>query len=406
MSQTTAIPKESAPALDQISSYQTASDKTSAIETSLPTKTDRAIEARESDCLSILVVDDEPTARLLLREAMQKEGFQVIEASNGAECLALFKQEQPDIVLLDAIMPEMDGFSCCAALKALSDKLRTHSGEKVETPILIITSLDDSQSVEQAFAVGASDYVTKPIHWALLRHRVRGLRDSIQRQQAEAQIKKSLKEKEALLKEIHHRVKNNLQIISSLLSLQSNGIEDENVLRLFQESQNRVRLMAMIHEKLYQSDRFGTIELSDYIRDLANHLLRSYSIRPGHIRLSVDIDNILLEVDSAVSCGLIINELVTNSLKYAFPVSSTASPDPSKLTQHEISIIAKPTGPKRFSILYRDNGVGLPEDFDIENSKTLGLQLISSLTEQLEGQLIVNRHQPTEFRFSHLLISS
>ncbi|MEM8502192.1 MAG: histidine kinase dimerization/phosphoacceptor domain -containing protein [Cyanobacteria bacterium P01_D01_bin.1] len=360
-----------------------------------------AISREAPNSLSILVVDDEPTIRLSLRVAMQKEGFRVIEAGDGMECLRLFEQERPDIVLLDAMMPEMDGFSCCAALRNLSDTLLPTPEEKMPAPILMITALDDSQSVEQAFTAGASDYVTKPIHWALLRHRVRGLRDSIKRQQAEARIKQSLREKEALLKEVHHRVKNNLQIISSLLSLQSNSIEDDNISGLFRESQNRVRLMAMVHEKLYRSNDFGTIELAAYVRDLSNYLLRSYGINQNHVRLDIRIDQISLEIDSAVSCGLIINELITNSLKYAFPAASS-----SQEYQGEIIITAKLTSSNSFSILYQDSGTGLPEDLEIENTKTLGLQLISTLTEQLGGTLSVKKAKPTEFRFNNLLLSS
>ncbi|MGB3669680.1 MAG: histidine kinase dimerization/phosphoacceptor domain -containing protein [Phormidesmis sp.] len=393
------------------------------------TQVQAALEDPAQSCLSILVVDDEPTARLLLRVAMQKEGFRVIEASNGVECLRLFKQEKPDIVLLDAVMPEMDGFSCCAALQDLCEKLSTGRIEKVSVPVLIITSLDDSQSVEQAFAAGATDYVTKPIHWNLLRHRVRGLRDSIKREQAEAEIKSSLKEKEALLKEIHHRVKNNLQIICSLLNLQSNAIEDEKVLSYFQDSQNRVRLMAMIHEKLYQSADFGKVELADYIRDLSSHLLRSYSVNQSDIRIDTHISGIFLEIDTAVSCGLIINELITNSLKYAFPDAIPGALDPSESGQSEINQIelnqielnqsapvrreikieARLTDRNHFSITYQDNGVGLPDDLDIENATTLGLQLVSSLTEQLDGQLTVGKGEKgcgAAFVFSELSLSN
>lgn len=385
----TTTPKENKAESGEIANYQ-----------SQASKTIQALTAEESKCLSVLVVDDEPTIRMLLRVAMQKEGFRVIEASNGVECLSLFEQEDPDIVLLDAVMPKMDGFRCCAALQEISKKILSKSKQEDATPILMITSLDDSQSVEQAFAVGASDYLTKPIHWALLRHRVRGLRDSIKRRQAEAQIKKSLREKEALLKEVHHRVKNNLQIISSLLNLQSNAIKDENILALFRDSQNRVRLMAMIHEKLYQSNNFGTIELADYLRDLSSHLLRSYRIDRTNFCLEIDISRISLKIDTAVSCGLIINELITNSLKYAFP------PDRDPCLLGKINIAAKQTDSNHFSICYQDNGVGLPDDLDIENTKTLGLQLVTGLTEQLGGLLNINNCQPTEFYLSQLSLSS
>lgn len=335
----------------------------------------------------ILVVDDEPTTRLLLRVAMQKEGFQVIEASDGIECLEKFKQHRPDIVLMDAVMPNMDGFNCCAQLQAASGK------EKV--PVLIITSLDDSKSVERVFEVGASDYAAKPIHWALLRQRVHGLHKAVQHRQAERKIEAALKEKEALLKEIHHRVKNNLQIISSLLNLQANSIEDEKIAGLFQESQNRVRLMSMIHEKLYQSHDLGHVNLGDYIQELCRYLIRSYEIETDSVNLIVDIQDIVLEIDTAVSCGLIVNELVSNSLKYAFPEGRSGV--------IEIKSLAIAEG--YFSIIYTDNGIGLPLSLDVQNSKTLGLQLVSSLCEQIGGDLEITRSAGTEFRLTNILLS-
>ena len=332
----------------------------------------------------VLVVDDEPTTRLLLRVAMQKEGFQVIEASDGIECLKQFKQHHPDMVLMDAVMPNMDGFCCCAALQKTSGK------EKV--PVLIITSLDDPTSVERVFEVGASDYAAKPIHWALLRQRVQSLYRAIQHRQAEQKIAAALKEKEALLKEIHHRVKNNLQIISSLLNLQANAIEDKKISALFQESQNRVRLMSMIHEKLYQSDDVGHVDLGDYIRELCQYLIRSYEIEANQVTLSVDIEDITLNIDTAVSCGLIVNELVSNSLKYAFPEGAAGS----------IKIKSTRTNKQFFSIIYTDNGIGLPLSLDIENSKTLGLQLVSSLCEQIGGDLKMIGYAGTEFRLTNI----
>ena len=341
---------------------------------------------------SILIVDDEPTMRLLLRTAMQKEGYHTIEASNAEECLVLFQQQQPDIVLMDAKMPAMNGFDCCAALQELS--------KEDPIPVLMITALNDPESVDRAFSVGASDYATKPIHWALLRQRVRCLQESVKRRHAEEQIKASLLEKEAMLKEIHHRVKNNLQIISSLLNLQSKAIDDGHILDLFRESQNRIQLMALIHEKLYQSEDLGKINLKDYIQVLVNHLLRSYNIGAGEITLSIQIGDISVAIDTAVSCGLIINELVSNSLKYAFP--QYALPQGHKA---HITITANTTAPNQFSIQYQDNGVGLPPDLDIQASPTLGLQIITSLTEQLEGSLSVSGTEGAAFIFTNLLLS-
>lgn len=360
--------------------------------------------AEASSTTTILVVDDDATMRLLLRASMENEGFNVLEASNGVECIEVVKHQHPDIVLLDALMPEMDGFSCCTALQNLAIKSRP--------PILMITSLDDPGSVDSAFEVGAEDYVTKPIHWALLRQRVRRLQDILRRQQAEKQIKESLREKEALLREVHHRVKNNLQIISSLLNLQSHSIKDEYILSLFRESQNRVRLMALVHEKLYQSHNLEKISLAEYIQGLTSYLLRSYEVMPNTVQMVLEIDDISLAVDSAVSCGLIINELVSNSLKYAFPEALPEALPEAQLVaesvkqQGIISISAKAEDKGRFSISYRDSGCGLPDDIDIHAVETLGLQLIVSLTEQLGGDLEVvkddSAQQGAAFRLNNL----
>ena len=344
----------------------------------------------------VLIADDEPTARLLLRKAMQKENFRVIEACDGQKCLDLCRQYRPDIVLMDAMMPEMDGFSCCEALQALPE----HNAP----PVLMITSLDDRDSIERIFTVGAADYISKPIHWALLQQRVRRLQDILKRRQAEAHIKASLKEKEALLKEVHHRVKNNLQIISSLLNLQSRSIQDTQVLDIFKESQNRVRLMALIHEKLYQSHDLSKISLKDYIESLSNNLLRSYEVNQSSVQLTIEADDIALEADAAVSCGLIINELVSNSLKYAFPPSqsSTSTDSTASLEESLITIEARQADSSHFSIFYRDNGVGLPDTINIETAETLGLQLVSSLTEQLGGVLKITAHKGTSFELTGL----
>ena len=336
--------------------------------------------------VSVLIVDDESTTRMMLRVSMQKEGFNVIEAKNGLECLEIFQRQPPDIILMDAMMPGMDGFDCCNAIENISQG-RT-------PPILMITSLDDQASVDRAFAVGATDFITKPIHWALLRQRVLRLQDIIKRQQAEAQIKASLKEKEVMLKEIHHRVKNNLQIICSLLNLQSANIDDEKILNLFKESQNRVRLMALVHEKLYQSDSLENINLRDYIQSLSTYWLCSYEINPNTVNINTDIEDIFLGIDTAVSCGLIINEMVSNSLKYAF----------SNCQQGTISITARLTSQDIFSVEYKDDGIGLPSDFDIDSAKTLGLQLISSLTEQLGGELEVSSERGTKFELTDLSV--
>ncbi|MGD1852811.1 MAG: response regulator [Leptolyngbyaceae cyanobacterium] len=337
-----------------------------------------------SETTLALIVDDDRATRLLLRVALQREGLSVIEASSGTECLAVLQSRQPDLILMDAVMPEMDGFTCCAALR------KQASGTKV--PILMITSLNDPNSVDHAFEAGATDYLSKPIHWALLRHRIHRLQDMIKRQQAEYQLKVSLREKEALLKEIHHRVKNNLQIISSLLNLQAYSIKDDTVLNLFRESQNRICLMALVHEKLYQSNNLGKISFLDYVETLSRYILSSYKIDAKEVELIIDFDDIYLEIDIAVPCGLIINELMSNALKYAFL----------DVEQGIISIRANIISKDRFSIVFEDNGIGISKEIDIHATETLGLQLVLSLTQQLEGELEIQTDCGTTFYLNGL----
>lgn len=198
------------------------------------------------------------------------------------------------------------------------------------------------------------------------------------------ELQASLKEKEVLLKEIHHRVKNNLQIISSLLKLQSSNIQDERDLSFFQDSYNRVRSMALIHEKLYRTESLARIDTADYIPNLVRDLLSSYGIKG--ISLNLQISPIYLEIDTAIPCGLIITELVSNSLKYAFPDHRSGE------------IIVKFRQDKNMILLgVGDNGIGLPVNFDIDQSSSLGLQLVVNLTRQLEGELTIQKEGGTYY---------
>lgn len=207
------------------------------------------------------------------------------------------------------------------------------------------------------------------------------------RKRAEEQIKSSLREKEVLLKEIHHRVKNNLQIISSLFRLQSRHTHDPHALAMFRESQDRVQSMALVHQKLYQSADLARIDFAEYLQSLAHSLLRSYQVNTHAITLTIMIDDIFLDIDQAIPCGLIINELVSNSLKYAFPDHHAG----------EIQIELRRTTNQHLRLMVRDNGIGLPLDIDLATTRTLGLQLASTLTNQLGGSITIERHHGTTF---------
>ena len=206
------------------------------------------------------------------------------------------------------------------------------------------------------------------------------LRDITDRKQADREIQASLKEKEVLLLEIHHRVKNNMQIISSLLNLQSSKVKDTEVVGMFQESRDRIRAMALIHEKLYQSKDLAQVNLAQYIESLYLHLYHMYRVDSSAIRLNKHIEDVFLDINIAIPIGLVINELVSNALKHAFPNGS----------QGEICIELSCEMEGKYRLLVKDNGVGLPPGVDIENPDTLGMQLVYDLVAQIGGKIDID----------------
>ncbi len=212
------------------------------------------------------------------------------------------------------------------------------------------------------------------------------IRDVTERQRDEKKLQKSLNEKDMLLKEIHHRVKNNLMIISSLLNLQSRYIKDEESKNIFKESQNRARSMALIHEKLYQSTDLKRINFGEYINTLSYDLYDTYVLDKTLISLNVDVGDIMLDIDISIPLGLIVNELVTNCLKHAFIVDKSG----------EINIKFQVLEDK-YQLEVKDDGIGFPRDIDYKNTDSLGLRLVTSLTEQIDGTIELNSISGTSF---------
>lgn len=204
--------------------------------------------------------------------------------------------------------------------------------------------------------------------------------------QIEEDLKKSLQEKDVLMKEIHHRVKNNLQIISSLLSLQSDYIQNKTDLAIFKDSQCRAKSMALIHEKLYQSGLLKSINIKDYIQALASELIGTYSAEGKIITLDMDVDDILMDVDTAIPLGLILNEIITNSLKHAFVEK-----------EGEIKVYLK-SSDDQIQLEVADNGIGMRTDIDWRNTDSLGLQLVNSLCRQIDGEIELDNAHGTCFK--------
>lgn len=214
-------------------------------------------------------------------------------------------------------------------------------------------------------------------------------RNITEKKKADEALKKSLREKEILLKEIHHRVKNNLQIVTSLLKLQSSYVKDESVKKLFKESQNRVQSMSLIHQKLYQTKDLSYIEFKDYIENVVVHLQHSFGILEDRVKINIDVHNVVMSIDNAIPAGLIINELVSNSLKHAFP-EGMCGQIYIQLASDEFS--------REYWLAVRDNGVGIPGNFDIKKTESFGLKLVSTLVSQMSGSIDIVIKGGTEYR--------
>jgi two-component sensor histidine kinase len=210
--------------------------------------------------------------------------------------------------------------------------------------------------------------------------------ENAQRIEAETKLQASYNEKVTLLKEIHHRVKNNLQIIASLLNLQSRYIHDDATLAAIRESQNRVRAMALVHEKLYKAEDISHTNLGDYVSFLGAGLFQFYDAKRRGIRFQLDIEEVKVDINTAIPLGLIINELISNSLKYAFPEGRNGV----------IAISVKKTD-HMLAVTYSDDGIGIPAGLDWKNTQSLGLRLVNTLVYQLDGTIGLDRSSGTRF---------
>jgi two-component sensor histidine kinase/tetratricopeptide (TPR) repeat protein len=204
-------------------------------------------------------------------------------------------------------------------------------------------------------------------------------------EESQAGLRSSLREKDVLLKEVHHRVKNNLQVVSSLLSLQSNTVNNEQTIELLRESQDRIRAMALVHERLYRSNDFAGIDVNGYLSDLVENLRTSY--RTERLEVTVESDPVFVSLDSAIPLGLIVSELVTNAFKHGFPDRGSGA----------VRVSVRSTGKDECTLVVQDNGTGMPPGFAVENTSSLGLHLVQILVEQIEGRLVATNSNGAHF---------
>lgn len=386
----------------------------------------------------ILIVDDDEGTRRSLSLIFNRKGYETAAAGTGEAALKLARQGFFNLALLDIKLPDMEGVELLAPLKGIHPDME----------MIMVTAHASLETAMQALNRGASLYITKPLNMdevlstireVLEKQRLRlenrrllqevqrelverkraqeelrlaheqlemrveertaelaraneELREEIaERKRMEEQVKTALEEKEVLLREIHHRVKNNLQTTSSLLSLQSGYIEDQQALDILQSSQQRIRTMALIHEKLYQSRDLSRIEFREYVQSLVTYLFELYSLQSEQVQLNMQIEDVVLDIDTSIPAGLIINELVSNSLKYAFP----------DFRKGELRIILEKSKEEErdydYTLIVGDNGIGLPRDLDFRESGTLGMVLVNSLVKQLNGVIDLDTQGGTTY---------
>jgi two-component sensor histidine kinase len=336
--------------------------------------------------IEVLNFEDNAADALLVQHGLQQiflMSFRVTTVQGLAEGLALLQEKSFDVALLDLNLPDSDGLESF-------ERLRT---EAPDLPLIVLTGNADDQLAVQILRQGAQDYLlkhqttapllAKAIRYAIERHRV-----SVELNSRTERLAKALREKVVLLKEIHHRVKNNLQLISSLLNLQSRRIKDPHTLEIFRESCDRVQLMALIHEKLYGATDLSQLDFSDYLHSLAAMILRSYASKSRNVQVVFELqERLQLNLDLAIPLGLVASELISNSLKHAFPRGGKGT-----IT---LELSESADGDCTFRI--SDDGSGLPPGFSLEQPASLGLRLVKMLAEQLEGQLTCSRTPCTSF---------
>jgi two-component sensor histidine kinase len=222
--------------------------------------------------------------------------------------------------------------------------------------------------------------------------------DVSQRVEANRQLRATLKEKEVLLQEVHHRVKNNLQLVSSLLDMQSMTTQEPEPLSILQDSRNRVKAMALVHETLYQAADLAIVDVAGYLQGIVRNLVGIYRDGTQLVPVDVQIEEGNLDLDTAIICGLIVNELVSNALKYAFPYDRQEL----RPTDHkdEIAVLFRQQAADLLELSVRDNGIGIPDDIDLDHARSLGLRLVNMLTQQLQGTVQLDRNGGTLFRIS------
>jgi two-component sensor histidine kinase len=344
--------------------------------------------------LRVLHVEDSLSDASLTERSLTIAGYDVYSERvvNAREMLAALAKQSWDLIIADYRLPEFDAPSALSLLQ--------QSGRDI--PFIVVSGAMGDELAVAIMRSGAQDYMLKTDLARLAPAVEREMGDARMRrgrEQAERALNESeerftlqgealdrqtqiLQQRETMLREIHHRVKNNMQVMSSLLRLQSRVASNPETTRMLEENQNRIQSMALLHELLYQSDDLAVVDFSKYLRRMVEQLFHSYGVDNRRIGLRTELDPVGLELDDALPCGLLISEVISNCLKHGFPDGR----------QGEVRISLRRQPPDMVALVLSDNGVGLPVNLDWTTSPSLGLRLARALAEQLGASLDIRSH--------------
>jgi two-component sensor histidine kinase len=348
--------------------------------------------------LRVLEVEDSASDAALIERALIRSGYSIYSERvvNAHEMRSALEKHPWDLIIADYRLPE---FGAPSALSLLQESGR-------DIPFIVVSGALGEEFAVAMMKAGAQDYFLKNDLARLAPAVEREIRDAQtrrQREQAEKALSTSeqkltaqgaalerqtalLLQRETMLREIHHRVKNNMQVMSSLLSLQSRAASNPAISRLLEENQNRIQSMALLHEILYQSEDLALVDFSKYVRRMVEYLFRSYGVNNRQIRLHTELDAVGIELDDALPCALLISEVISNSLKHGFP----------ERREGDVRILLRSGPETTVSLVLSDNGVGLPRSLDWTTSRSLGLRLVRALAEQLHARLDIRSEGGTE----------
>lgn len=352
------------------------------------------------ELLRVMQVEDSLSDAALIERALTRNGYvvsseRVMNAQQMREALA---KQHWDVIIADYRLPDFDAPSALSLLH--------ESGRDI--PFIVVSGAMGEELAVAMMRAGAQDYLLKDNLARLapaVEREIRDARTRREREQVERALNETeerlvtqkaamerqtelLQQRETMLREIHHRVKNNMQVMSSLLSLQSRVVSNPETSRMLEENQNRIQSMALVHELLYQSEDLAAVDFSKYIRRMVDHLFRSYGVNERQIRLLTELDPIALELDDALPSGLLINEVISNSLKHGFPDGRSG----------EVRIQLRCPSAATVVLALSDNGVGMPRELDWITSRSLGLRLVRALAQQLRAELEIRSQDGTEVK--------